>query len=183
MRQFRDRMVRLKRNIQKTGFAKEASRLERRVTSIEQLQQVNTFGNRELIGYPIQENERDLILLTNAPADTSSLYLLAKYQEARPESVAALKSHLSTFSSLVQVHVLRPHRPPFLLCDELFVWGSKKRRCGKLGAYKPRTSSRQATSVRFPMELHDLIREESSSLSDTVVHIVAEHYRRLRKYD
>tara|TARA_R110000824_G_scaffold59858_1_gene160398 strand:+ start:4213 stop:4785 length:573 start_codon:yes stop_codon:yes gene_type:complete len=187
-RLFRDKVLRLKRNLHSTGFTAEAMRLERRITEPAQLSQVGRpAGVRapELRGYPIQENERDLVIITLIP--TLSIFERALAPELWPNgppySLHTLQKFEETNQAILQAHVHRYKSKAVLLCDELMTYASKARKNGKLARHKSRTSSHQATSIRFPITVHDLLRELPGSISDNVVSMCEDSLRKLGKLD
>jgi len=175
LEEFLRRVLNLKRNLRDAGFTAEAMRLQHRLTHPDQLDAVAREGNRDrrdLLGYAIQENERDTILLgwTESPEVRAVL-----------EPVAVLGR-----CKLV-AYLLRRNRAPFLVCDEFQVYARKTRRNGRMASLTASSSSGHATSIRLPTDLHDLLRcdahENGVSVSSAMVAIIAGHYRARRKYD
>jgi len=155
---FKDRVIQLRRNLRAAGFTAEASRLEHRLTHPDQLASVSTLRNRDLKGFAIQENERDIILIGWAQAEGP-----------------------------LCAHLLRRNRAPFLVCDEDEVYARKAARSGKMSSRRASSSAGHATSMRLPTDLRDLLRAEAdrtgASVSSIMVTIIADHYRARRQYD
>jgi len=167
---FLRRVLNLKRNLRDAGFTAEAMRLQHRLTHPDQLDAVAREGNRDrrdLLGYAIQENERDTILIV---------------WETRIRGMDD-----PTGARRLVAYVLRRNRPPFLVCDEDQVYARKTRRNGRMASLTASSSSGHATSIRLPTDLHDLLRcdahENGVSVSSAMVAIIAGHYRARRKYD
>lgn len=186
-RQFRDQVLRLKRNLHDTGFTLEAARLERRLTDPSQLNQIaRPAGVRapELRGFGIKENERDLVIITMVP--TLSIFERALTGWGKgvdpPFHRYTLEKFEAEHNQILQAHVHRFKGKTVLLCDELITYARKTRKNGKLARHKSRSSSHQATSIRFPMDIHDLLREMDGSISDNVVEFCREGLRRMGRY-
>ena len=169
LEEFLRRVLNLKTNLRDAGFTAEAMRLQHRLTHPDQLDAVAREGNRDrrdLLGYAIQENERDTILLGWAES---------------PEVRAA------GYRCKLVAYLLRRNRAPFLVCDEDEVYARKTRRNGRMASLTASSSSGHATSIRLPTDLHDLLRcdahENGVSVSSAMVAIIADHYRARRKYD
>ena len=83
---------------------------------------------------------------------------------------------------ILHLYLKRPHRPFVLMADEYVTYVKKQTDQGKLATLH-RKSGHFSTSIRFPIELHDLLRRETASISSTVVDIVAKEYKKRGYYD
>ncbi len=176
-------VARLVGQFKKTRFEEEAHLLSRLLVDEEQLCTRIDFGRGKFVDEVFsfetphrdsKKEQADTWIVQRGPVNEENLQA-----ELRPDLIQFLKKH---HSWILHLYLKRPHSPLVLMADEYVTYVRRRNSTGKIRRIA-RQSGHFSTSVRFPIELHDLLREEPKSLSQTVVDIVATHYKKRRKYD